>query len=487
MKPEDYERELIQDIAGFTHDPLGFCRYAYSWGQGELVDYLEPKEWQADIMNVIGDHLKNPDTRFQPLKVSVASGHGIGKSALVSQLCHWALSTCEDCKIVVTANTDTQLRTKTMPEITKWHRLAINSNWFKPTATAIQAAQEDRSKSWRLDAVPWSEHNTEAFAGLHNQGKRIVLIFDEASNIADKVWEVAEGALTDENTEIIWLAFGNPTRNTGRFRECFSRFKHRWVTRQIDSRDVEGTNKKQIQTWVDDFGVDSDFVKVRVRGIFPSASAKQFISSAYADSAFGRHLRPEQYNYAPIIISVDPAWTGDDKFIIAYRQGYFFKVLEEIQKNDDDVLMANKIARWEDELKADAVFIDQGYGTGIYSVGKTLGRDWLLVAFAGQSADIGCLNKRAEIWKNMRDWLKEGGSIPPDQELYDEIIAPETVPRLDDKIQLEGKKEMKARLGFSPNKADSLAITFAYPVQKKSALYFGQHGATARAEYDPYA
>ncbi len=63
------------------------------------------------------------------------------------------------------------------------------------------------------------------------------------------------------------MAFGNPTRNTGRFRECFRKYKHRWKTAQIDSRTVEGTNKQQLQKWVDDYGEDSDFVKT-VRGIF---------------------------------------------------------------------------------------------------------------------------------------------------------------------------------------------------------------------------
>src|ERR1039458_1186404 len=85
--------------------------------------------------------------------------------------------------------------------------------------------------------------------------------------------------MTDENTEIIWLAFGNPTQNTGRFRECFGKFKHRWKTFQIDSRTVEGTNKEQINKWIDDYGEDSDFVRVRVRGEFPRAGSSQFIAS----------------------------------------------------------------------------------------------------------------------------------------------------------------------------------------------------------------
>jgi hypothetical protein len=165
---------------------------------------------------------------------------------------NWALSTCEDCKVVITANTDNQLRTKTSPEVGKW-ATAVNHFALARRATRPayrherQGPRQDLAR--RLHAVELST-TPKAFAGLHNKGKRIVLIFDEASAIADKVWEVAEGALTDEDTEIIWIAFGNPTRNTGRFRECFRRFKHRWICRQIDSRTVEGTNKAQIAKWV---------------------------------------------------------------------------------------------------------------------------------------------------------------------------------------------------------------------------------------------
>lgn len=464
------QADLIEDIAGFTHDPLGFTQYAFPWEEdGELSDVQGPRVWQTDILAELGKHLQNPETRHQPFLCAVASGHGIGKSALIGMILNWGMSTCEDCKVVITSNTETQLRTKTMPEVSTWFRRAINQDWWNVTATAIATVDDKHQKTWRVDAVTWSENNTEAFAGLHNKRKRIILIFDEASSISDKVWEVAEGALTDEDTEIIWLAFGNPTRNTGRFKDAFGKYKHRWHRRQIDSRTVEGTNKTQLQKWVDDYGEDSDFVKVRVRGIFPSASFKQFISLDLVDRAFNLELKPEQYEFAPVIISVDPAWEGDDEFIIAKRQGLKFDILRVIEKNDNDFQMASLIAGLEDEHKADAVFIDAGYGTGIVSAGKTLGRkSWQLVWFSEKSNDEGCLNKRAEMWKLMRDWLKEGGALPNDPELHQELIGPETVPRPDGKIQLESKKDMKARGVPSPNRADALALTFAYPVSKKS-------------------
>lgn len=479
----DPEQQLIEDIASFTHDPLGFSMYAYPWGEGELEGVDGPREWQRQVMNDIASHLSNADTRYQPLMISIASGHGIGKSAEMGMLLNWGMSTCEDCKVVVTANTDNQLRTKTWPEISKWFRLAINRHWFNITATKVSSVDPDHTDSWKADAVPWSEHNTEAFAGLHNKGKRIILIFDEASNIADKVWEVAEGALTDEQTEIIWLAFGNPTRNVGRFRECFRKFRHRWVQRQIDSRTVDGTNKDQIAKWAADYGEDSDFFKVRVRGLFPSSSDLQFIGTGLVDAAMARVVTEAMVSHAPVVIGVDPSWSGDDEFAIYMRQGLHSKLIATYQKSDDDVLMAQRIAQLEDQYKADAVFVDFGYGTGIVSAARAMGRNWTLVQFGGASSDPAMLNKRGEIWNAMKEWLKAGGELN-DQQTADEISAPEYRVKLDGKIVLEDKAELKKRAGISPNRADALALTFSFPVVKKS-FYAGNGGH--QSTYDPFS
>ncbi|WP_272659511.1 terminase [Providencia sp. PROV172] len=489
MSPEE---QLINDIGMFTHDPLSYALYAFPWGEAgtELENASGPRQWQADTLNDIGAHLRNPETRFQPLLISVASGHGIGKSACISMLIKWGMDTCEDCKVLVTANTEKQLLTKTWPEISKWQRLSITKDWFACTKTAIYTNDPNHAHAWRADASPWSENNTEAFAGLHNQGKRIILIFDEASNIADKVWEVAEGALTDENTEIIWIAFGNPTRNTGRFRECFRKFKHRWKTKQIDSRTVEGTNKEQIDKWIEDHGEDSDFVKVRVRGIFPSTSETQFIPTGLTDAAMKRTVTQAEVSHAPIIIGVDPAYSGDDDAVIYLRQGLHSKCLWTGNKTTDDIVMAKRIADYEDQYQADAVHIDFGYGTGIYSVGMSWGRDWQLVQFNGASTDPQMLNKRGEMYNNVKSWLKIGGAID-DQDVAEDLSTPEYKVELSGKILLESKVDIKKRIGRSPGKGDALALTFAYPVTKKernniSTSSQGGH-VVSDADYDPYA
>jgi len=456
---------IIKKCSEYKHDPYNYCNWAFDWGEGMLAKATGVRDWQRDIMNYIRDELVKGE---KVIRIAVASGHGIGKSALISMLMNWALSTHENTKVVVTANTENQLKTKTWAEAAKWNQLSITNSFFDFEATSIsyKTKNMEDKKNWRADMIPWSEKNTEAFAGLHNIGNRIMVIYDEASAIPDKIWEVTEGALTDEDTEIIWIAFGNPTQNTGRFRECFRKYKHRWWTKQIDSRTVEGTNKKQLQDWIDDYGEDSDFCKVRVRGMFPSAGSRQFIATEYVDAAYGKHLRPEEYEFAPVILGVDPAWEGDDMLVIGMRQGLHYKELRCIPKNDNDFAIAQLIAALETEYKAAAVFIDMGYGTGIFSAGKSMGRQWRLVNFA-QTKDVpdkGLLNMRAKMWRDMRDWLRDGGSIPEDHNLYEELISPELVPRLDGKIQLEPKIQIKKRLGVSTDKADALALTFAFPV-----------------------
>lgn len=478
--------ELIEALGALTHDPLAFVYFAYPWGEpGTPLENMEgPDEWQIQILKDIGEQLKKGKDLQTAIQEAVASGHGIGKSALISWLIHFAISTHENTRGVVTANTEGQLRTKTWPELSKWHNMFIAKDLFTYTATAIFCSDKDYEKTWRIDAIPWSKNSPESFAGLHNQGNRILVLFDEASAIDDVIWEVTEGALTDANTEIIWCAFGNPTRNSGRFRECFRKYRKFWNTYQIDSRTVKISNKAKIEEWLEAYGEDSDFFKVRVRGVFPSASDLQFISTEIADKAQKQSYKLGAFDHLPVIIGVDPAWTGSDSLEIVMRQGYYMKSLASVPKNDDDWRMAQLIAQFEDEYKADAVFIDMGYGTGIYSIGKQLGRKWRLIEFGGKSNDPVYLNMRAYMWGQMKEWLREGGSIPPnDQALYDDIVGPEAIIDKNGRIQLESKKDMKDRGLPSPNKGDALALTFAARVVKKSET---GNRIVANTSYNPF-
>lgn len=487
LTAEEYDA-LIDYLAYCKHDPLKFVMLSFPWGEKgtPLENKTGPEKWQVEVMQEISAGLK---TIGDVIREAVASGHGIGKSALVSWLILWAIGTHQDTRGVVTANTEAQLRTKTWAELAKWYHMWIAKDLFTYTAISIYANDPEHEKTWKIDAIPWSVTNTEAFAGLHNQNNRILIIFDEASAIEDVIWEVTEGALTDDNTEIIWCCFGNPTRNTGRFYECFHKQRHLWNKRQVDSRTVSFSNKKQLEEWRQTYGEDSDFFKVRVKGEFPDASDNQFISRALVDEARSRVLKPYQFNFAPVIIACDPAWTGEDDLTVYLRQGLFVKKLMQIPKNDNDIETAGRLARFEDEYKADAVFIDMGYGTGIKSAGDAWGRNWTLIAFGGKSIRPDCKNKRAEMWANMKDWLKQGGVLPYDDlQLADDLVGPETVPNINGFIQLESKEQMKKRGVPSPNCADALALTFAMPVlSKKQRNMYEEIERQDNSEYDPFA
>ncbi|RKV69538.1 MAG: terminase, partial [Neisseria sp.] len=135
----DLNSQIIEAAVAYQHDPLSWAMFAYDWDNGELAGYKSPRAWQAKIMEDVKNHLSNPETRHMPLMIAVASGHGIGKSAEIGMLINWALSTCEDSKVVITSNTETQLRTKTAPEVGKWQRLSITADWFNDAVMSITA------------------------------------------------------------------------------------------------------------------------------------------------------------------------------------------------------------------------------------------------------------------------------------------------------------------------------------------------------------
>jgi hypothetical protein len=463
VEHEDPQLALAREIAQFTHDPLGYVLFVFPWGTGELSDSTGPRAWQRKVLNEIGEKLKAGATAGEVIRKAVASGHGVGKSALVAWLIKWALDTFEDTRGVVTANTDTQLRTKTWAELSKWHRLSLTKPWFNLTATALISTLKDHDKDWRIDAVPWSENNTEAFAGLHNKGKRLLLVFDEASAIPPSVWETAEGALTDEGTEIIWCAFGNPTRRKSKFFECFNGQRHRWSCLNLDSRTVEGTNKKQLGQWVEDFGEDSDFVRIRVRGEFPKSDASQLISGAAIDAAKLRVPLEAAYRHAPRVLGVDIARHGDDSTVIIKRQGIKCEAPYQI-RIPDLMQIAAEVVEIIENWDPDAVFIDAtGIGWGVVDRLRQVGYgDIIYPVQTGERAfsEAKYFNRRAELWCLMRDWIVESGCLPEARDLETDLTAPEYWFDGRNRYVLEKKEDMKERGLASPDNADALALTF---------------------------
>jgi len=495
---------MVDEIGRLSKNPFGYVRYAFPWGEPgtELERHKGPHDWQREVLYEIANGLDQPGEVKQPILISVASGHGIGKSALVSWLVLWCLSTFEDSRAVVTANTKPQLETKTWPELGKWHRLAINGDWFEYASTSIHAKNRKRKHTWRCDALPWTKERPESFQGLHNEGKRLMVIFDEASAIENVIWEATEGAMTDESCQILWVAFGNPTRNSGRFRECFGRLKHRWITRQVDSRSVPGTNKELFNRWIEDYGEDSDFARVRIKGQFPRTGNLQFISNELTRECM--EAEPICHLEEPLVLGVDVARHGDDEIVIQSRRGRDCRTFGRwILRGMDTMQLAAKVvevARRPREEKADMVFIDMtGIGAGVLDRVRQLGVPAIGVNF-GSKADGGWIsqsgaageayaNKASEMYGTLRSQMKEGLALPDDPELEDQLTGREYGYNAKNEIQLEKKDDMKDRGLSSPDRADALALTYAYPVENKPQLRGQQQTKggvqIAESDWDP--
>lgn len=493
------EAKLAELIASTSKDPLAFVHAAFPWGEaGDLERHDGPDIWQAKVLNEIKEGLKTPNEVIQE---AVASGNGVGKSSLVSWIILWALATRPDTRGVVTANTEIQLRTKTWSELSKWFRLFIANHWFTMTATAIYSVDPAHERTWRADAVPWSDKNPEAFAGMHNFGKRLFLIFDEASAVADIIWDTAGGALTDSDTEILWCVFGNPTKNTGRFKDCFDRLAHRWNRHQIDQRDVKITNKAQIaKEIIDRGGEDSEWVRIHIRGVFPRFGEWQFISAEMVKAAMSRDRDVQPTIYDPLIMGVDVAREGADMSVIRFRRGRDARSIKPIKMRvADTMVVASRVLAAYEEHRPDAVYIDVGGpGSGVVDRCRQLGLPVISVAFGsradGYKTEDGntelCYNKRAEMWNLMKAWLARG-MLDDDPQLLEGLSAPLYSYRPlagVDALLLERKADMKSRGLPSPDDADSLCLTFAHPVQPRdhtSTIAARGRAASHAADYAP--
>jgi hypothetical protein len=477
------EMELMTKIwsPAIKDDPEAFVLFAYPWKRPgtPLEKYSGPRKWQREILRKLRDHIHENNGRvdFKVLRMAVASGRGIGKSALVSWLTHWMLSTRIGSTTIVSANSEAQLRSITWAEMTKWLAMAINSHWFEVAATRISPAkwvaelvERDLKKGtryWAIEGRLWSEENPDAYAGLHN-ADGVLLIFDESSGIPDSIWDVAQGFFTENTPNRFWCAFSNPRRNEGYFFEAFHAKRNFWVTQNIDAREVEDTDKAVYQQIIDEYGENSPQAKIEVYGQFPDEGDDQFISPHIVDAAIRRDRYQDQY--APRVVGVDPARSGADSTVIVVRQGRDLVAVRRYQGEDTMATVGRVIDAIEEFRPALVVLDEGGLGYGIldrlkeqrYKVVRGVNFSWKSKTPAMYA------NKRAELWGLMRDWLQTA-SLPNDRQLKADLTAPHQKPNSTGSIQLESKKDMKSRGLPSPDAADALACTFAYPVAEREA------------------
>jgi hypothetical protein len=458
-----------------ANDPEAFVLFAFPWGQTNtpLAHFKGPRKWQREVLRTIKKHIEDNQGKidFDTLRMAVSSGRGIGKSALVGWLILWMLTTRIGSSVIVSANSESQLKSVTWAELIKWSAMLINSHWWEVSATKLVPAQwvcelverdlKKGTRYWAAEGKLWSAENPDSYAGVHNQDG-MMLIFDESSGIPNPIWEVGAGFFTENTPNRFWLAFSNPRRNEGYFFECFNAKRAFWNTRTVDARTVEDTDKAVYEQIIAEYGEDSSQAKVEVYGEFPSAGEDQFISPVLVQDAM---VRPRWKDVtAPIVMGVDPARGGADSTVILVRQGRDIVAIKRYS-GEDTMAIVGRVIEAIEEFKPIMTVIDEG-GLGYGILDRLTEQRYKVrgVNFgsrAKQSIAFG--NKRAEIWNDMRNWLKTA-SIPNDRQLKADLIGPMKRPNSSGTIFLEGKKEMRARGLASPDAADALAVTFSFPI-----------------------
>lgn len=498
-----HETEILTQCLSLAQDPVGFAFYAYPWNQPNtpFAGISGPRDWQLKELDEIGRHVRaqvdaqSLDLPLELWRSAYASGRGPGKSALFGILAHWQASTHLGSTTIVTANTEAQLRSKTFPEFAKWFGSSINAHWWSIETMRIVPAgwlldlvrklpEEGglgiEPKYWYVQGQTWSEENPHAFAGTHNP-YGLALLFDEASGIHSSVWEVSEGFFTETNPWRFWLAASQLRVRSGRMFEIFDdpKIGKGWRTITLSTRSMDGIDQALIQSQIERYGADSDFVRVEIDGLPPRTSEDQFVPWDAVRAAQQNDLFRDDGE--PLILGVDPAPRG--KTAWRFRAGRNARDVCGPATfghwlGRDNVQIADGILDLDAKYRPDAICIDFGMGTGVIDILKRKPhiRPKLHEVKFGDAAhnrDSEYATRAIELWGKVRDWLP-GAMIEKDsgekgtlsQQLTDRGWR--WSGREDNKKILETKDDMQRRGVKSPDDADALACTFAVDLPRRA-------------------
>jgi len=466
--------------------------------KGTELETFKPYRWQLEEWKKMSKHFKNPVTRDQTYRLCISSGNGAAKTAFGAMTMIMLMYT-QRLRARLTANTDPQMKQIVWPEYDVWFRRArYVDEFFEKFGTSIKAKNEKKAESWRIDTVTWQEQNPASISGLHNKGGAVAYVFEEAPGIPAIIWDYCKGAFTETDTIKLFLAFGNSDDPESKFEQNMS--SAIWNSRRIDTRELDHIDPAEIKTWLIEAGGDeeNDDFRVRVRGL-PRKSAKDSIIKIEAvEAALARRANFDKSTVEdfPVVLGCDPAWTGGDETTIWYKQGHYRCLLEVFKLNkregDTHQVTYNKLCYWERKLKADAVHIDQGEGTGIYTLAMNAQKfHWVLVSFANSPTDepdrkmSGYANIRAMMYYKTQEGLLKGGVLDSRKEEWVERIKKELCWTKGTRHKVTGKKlaepkiDIKERVGKSPDLADGCVLLEAYEVIDKlpeNELDFNERG-----------
>jgi len=413
---------------------------------------VDPDAWQDEFLAAVSNGER---------KISIRSGHGVGKSTAASwAMLHFVL-TRYPSKVVVTAPTSSQLYDALFAELKRWHK-ELPDAWRelldpKTDRIELKASPTEAFISARTSRA----EQPEALQGVH--ADYVMLVADEASGIPESVFEAAAGSMSGHNAVTILL--GNPTKSSGFFFDTHHRLKDEWWTRRVSCHDSKRVSKEYIADMAARYGEDSNAFRVRVLGEFPRSDDDTLIGVELVDSAFHRDVLPT--SEAAIVWGLDVARFGTDATALCKRQGNTVSEIRkwrnlDLMQTTGAVVAEYEAMRLEDrpiEILVDSI----GLGAGVVDRLRELNLPARGINVS-ESPAMGTIytNLRAELWGKMKAWLeKRDCKLPKDESLLAELVAPRYAFNSNGKMKLESKDEMRKRGLGSPDMADALALTFA--------------------------
>nr|BAR34515.1 terminase large subunit [uncultured Mediterranean phage uvMED] len=412
----------------------------------------KPEAWQKEVL----ESLLSDD------KIAIKSGHGTGKTALLSWIILWWLCTKIPTKIACTANSAHQLNDVLWSEISKWHRNLPDGfkNLFEFKSDKINLVGVKDSFAVARTA---RREQPEALQGFHSPN--MLFIADEASGIDNIIFEVAEGSLSTKGAKVILT--GNPTRSSGYFYDCFHTMKHRWKTFTVSCHDSQYVNPSFIADMAKKYGEDSNVFRIRVLGEFPESNDDAIIPLHLISEATTRDIDPSTDD---VIWGLDVARHGNDRTALAKRQGN--TLLEKIKtwKNKDLMETVGIVVSEYEALpyskRPTEILIDSiGLGAGVADRLQEMNLNCQITAVNVAelpSMQDKYMRLRDELWFLVREWFESRDvKIIDDEELIAELTTPSFSFMSNGKIKVESKEQMKKKGHNSPDLADALCLTFA--------------------------
>ncbi|TNC10848.1 hypothetical protein FF100_22110 [Methylobacterium terricola] len=436
------DNPYIDFVRRYRDDPVAFCR--------DIIG-IEPNAWQQEALT----RISGPE----PVrKIAIRSGHGVGKSCMVSLAAIHKLVTCYPVKVIVTGPVAATLMSGLLPEIKSWLRRlpAYIRESFEIRADKI-FLKEDPDGAF-LHARTCSRDNPTSIQGIH--ADNVMIICDEAAGIDEQVFQAATGSMSSTNAQFVLI--GNPTSLTGQFYRAFHESKDSWSTMHVSCVDFpDRVDPKFLAELEHEYGIDSDQYRIRVLGDFPKSENNTLISAELVESAMNRDIAVDPL--APLIYGLDVARHGGDRSVLIKRRGNVVLDWKIYRGLDLMQLVGHVMAEAQTDNPTEICVDSIGMGQGVSDRLRELRMPARDVNVAETSAmNPKCDRLRDELWVACRDWLAQRVcKLPEDATLREELCAPTFTYTSLGKIKVESKDSMRKRIRRSPDLADALNLTFA--------------------------